>query len=64
MKRAKKQIATIIGTSISNNATEATAYTPMKSPKTKANVSIAITYRESPKRNEGNVQIPDYWIEY
>ena len=39
-------IATVIGTSVGNNPTGATTYVPYKLPKTKANVSIAITYKE------------------
>ncbi len=57
-------LATIIGTSVGNNAIGATTYTPFKLPKTKSNISIATTYQERPKKNEGNIQIPDYWIEY
>lgn len=57
-------LATIIGTSVGNNAIGATSYTPFKLPKTKANVSIATTYRERPKKEKGSIQIPDYWIEY
>ncbi len=58
------KLAIIIGTSVGNNAIGATTYTPFKLPKTKSNVSIATTYQERPKKNEGNIQIPDYWIEY
>lgn len=57
-------LATIVGASVGNNATGATTYTPFKLPKTKANISIATTYRERPRKSKGDVQIPDYWIEY
>lgn len=57
-------IATILGTSVGNNPTGATTMTPFKLPKTKANVSIASTYKERPNKEAGKVQIPDYWIEY
>jgi len=58
------KIGTIIGTSVGNNPTGATTYTPMKLPKTKASVSIATTYQERPNKLNGIIQIPDYWIEY
>ena len=57
-------IGTIIGTSVGNNPTGATTYTPMKLPKTKANISIATTFQERPNKEKGEIQIPDYWIEY
>ena len=57
-------IATVIGTSVGNNPIGPTTFTPFKLPKTKANGSIATTYMERPNKNAGNVQIPDYWIEY
>ncbi len=57
-------IGTIIGTSVGNNPTGATTYTPMKLPKTKASISIATTYQERVNKNKGEIQIPDYWIEY
>ncbi len=58
------EIGTIIGTSVGNNPTGATAYTPMKLPKTKASISIATTYQERPNKKKGEIQIPDYWVEY
>lgn len=57
-------IGTIVGTSVGNNPTGATTYTPMKLPKTKARISIATTYTERPNKEKGEIQIPDYWIEY
>jgi len=57
-------LGTIIGTSVGNNPTGATTYTPMKLPKTKASISIATTYQERPNKEMGVIQIPDYWIEY
>ncbi|MFD2033596.1 S41 family peptidase [Belliella marina] len=57
-------IGTVIGTSVGNNPIGATTYTPMELPKTKAKISIATTYIERPKRDNGVVQIPGIWIEY
>lgn len=57
-------LATIIGTSVSNNPIGATTYAPMKLPKTKADVSIATTYMERPDPARGKYLIPDYWVEY
>ena len=57
-------IGVTVGTSVGNNPTGATTYTPMKLPKTKANISIATTYQERPNKEKGEIQIPDYWIEY
>lgn len=57
-------IGTVIGTSVGNNPTGATTYTPMKLPKTKANISVATTFQERPNKEKGEIQIPDYWIEY
>ncbi len=57
-------IGTVIGTSVGNNPTGATTYTPMKLPKTKATVSIATTFQERPDKEKGKIQIPDYWVEY
>jgi len=57
-------IGTIIGTSVGNNPTGATIYTPMKLPKTKANISIATYYQERPNKLSGKIQFPDYWVEY
>ncbi len=57
-------IGTVIGTSVGNNPTGATTYTPMKLPKTKATISIATTFQERPDKEKGKIQNPDYWIEY
>jgi hypothetical protein len=57
-------IGKVIGTSVGNNPIGATTYTPMKLPKTKADISIATTYIERPNKSQGKYQIPDYWIEY
>lgn len=57
-------IGTVIGTSVGNNPIGATTYTPMKLPKTKAEISIATSYLERPKKENGKIQIPDIWIEY
>jgi hypothetical protein len=57
-------VGTIIGTSVGNNPTGATTYTPMKLPNTNASISIATTYLERPNKLNGKIQIPDHWIEY
>ena len=57
-------IGTVIGTSVGNNPTGATTYTPMELPKTKAKISIATTYIERPEKVKGEIQIPDIWVEY
>jgi len=57
-------LGTVIGTSVGNNPTGATTYSPIKLPKTKANISIATTYQERPDKEKGEIQIPDYWVEY
>jgi len=57
-------VGTIIGTSVGNNPIGATTYTPMKLPKTKAEISIASTYIERPKKEKGIIQVPDIWVEY
>lgn len=57
-------IGTVIGTSVGNNPIGATTYTPMKLPKTKAEISIATSYIKRPKKENGKIQIPDIWIEY
>ena len=57
-------IATVIGTSVGNNPTGATSWMPFKLPRTKANISIATTYKERPNENPEKIQVPDYWIEY
>ena len=56
--------ATVIGTSVGNNPTGATTWTPMKLPKTKASVSIATQYQERPDPKKGTIQMPDHWIEF
>lgn len=56
-------LGTIIGTSVSNNPTGETQFTPFELPKTKAKVTIASMYLERPDSTKGDVQIPDYWIE-
>ena len=56
-------LGTVIGTSVGNNPTGATTYTPFKLPKTKASVSIASTYRQRPDPSKGKVQLPDVWVE-
>lgn len=58
------EIGTVIGTSVGNNPTGATGYTPLKLPKTKADISIATFYQERPQKDMGEIQIPDYWVEY
>ncbi len=58
------KIGTIIGTSVGNNPTGATTWTPFKLPKTKANISVATTYQVRPNKLNGKLQLPDYWIEY
>jgi hypothetical protein len=58
------EIGTVIGTSVGNNAIGATTLTPMKLPKTKAEISIATTYIERPKKEKGTIQMPDIWVEY
>lgn len=57
-------IGKVIGTSVGNNPIGATTYTPMKLPKTKAEISIATSYIERPKKDKGKIQMPDIWIEY
>ena len=57
-------LATIVGTSVGNNATGATTLTPFKLPKTKSRISIATSYRVRPNKDKGIIQIPDYWVEY
>lgn len=57
-------IGKVIGTSVGNNPIGATTYTPMKLPKTKAEISIATSYIERPKKDNGKIQMPDIWIEY
>ncbi|MBK6266156.1 hypothetical protein JKA74_14015 [Marivirga sp. S37H4] len=57
-------IATVIGTSVGNNPTGATTYTPMKLPKTKAHVSIATTFKVRPDKTASKIQLPHHWVEY
>ncbi len=57
-------LATVIGTSVGNNPTGPTTYTPMVLPKTKSKVSIATSYLERPVKANGKIQIPDIWVEY
>ncbi len=57
-------LGVVIGTSVGNNPIGATTHTPMKLPKTKAVVSIATTFQERPNKEKGEVQIPDYWVEF
>jgi C-terminal processing protease CtpA/Prc len=56
-------IASVIGTSVGNNPTGATTFTPFKLPKTKASVSIACTYSERPDVQRDKVLFPDVWME-
>lgn len=56
-------IATIIGTSVGNNAIGATNFSPYKLPKTKFKGSVATGYLVRPKPENGMVQMPDYWVE-
>jgi len=58
------KIATIIGTSVGNNPIGATTWTPLKLPRTKTRVSVALTYIERPDKKLGRIQMPDYWVEY
>lgn len=57
------EIATIIGRTVGNNPIGPTTYTPVKLPKTKARGSVATTFMERPKKDLGNIQQPDHWIE-
>ena len=56
-------LATVIGTSVANNATGATGYYPFELPNTKFKGSVASDYIIRPKSSKGKVQMPDYWIE-
>lgn len=56
-------IGIIIGTSVGNNPTGASVYTPFKLPNTKANVSIACAYLERPDKAKGKILTPDFWVE-
>ena len=58
------EIGIIIGTSVGNNPTGATAYTPFKLPRTNARISIATMYLERPNASNGKILQPDYWVEY
>jgi Peptidase family S41 len=52
-------IATIIGSSVSNNPTGTSAYTPYKLPKTKIGDTIASLYIVRPEPSRGKIQHPD-----
>jgi hypothetical protein len=56
-------IATIIGTSVSNNPVGASSLGPFKLPKSKYTGSVAPDYLIRPNPTIGKIQIPDYWIE-
>lgn len=57
-------LGTLIGTSVGNNASGPTSFTPMRLPKTKASFGEASTYLVRPDESKGAYQIPDYWVEY
>lgn len=57
-------IGTIIGTSVGNNPTGASAWAQFELPKTKTKTVMAISYFKRPDISKGIEQIPDYWIEY
>ncbi|MFN9800223.1 MAG: hypothetical protein ACK54P_09435, partial [Bacteroidota bacterium] len=54
----------VVGTSVGNNPTGATIYTPMKLPRTNARISLSTSYKVRPRKELGEVQIPDIWLEY
>lgn len=54
----------VIGTSVGNNPTGATIWTPMELPRTKARISIATAYLVRPQVDRGKEQVPDIWVEY
>ena len=56
-------IATIIGTSVSNNPIGASELGPFKLPNSKYTGSVAHSYLIRPNPAKGKVQMPDYWIE-
>jgi hypothetical protein len=56
-------IATIIGTSVSNNPVGASSLGPFKLPKSKYTGSVAPDYLIRPNPTIGKIQIPEYWIE-
>jgi hypothetical protein len=56
-------IATIIGTSVSNNPIGASVLGPFKLPNSKYTGSIAHSYLIRPNPAKGKIQMPDYWIE-
>jgi hypothetical protein len=57
-------IGTVIGTSVGNNPTGASGFTPMNLPRTKAELHIANSFLKRPNELMGKVQIPDIWVEY
>lgn len=56
-------MATIIGTSVGNNPTGPTTFTPFTLPETKAAGSIASTYLVRPDSTKPEVLQPDFWVE-
>ena len=56
-------IATVIGTSVSNNPIGATTYSPFKLPNSKLTGTVAPDYFVRPNSKNGKIFIPDYWIE-
>ncbi len=56
-------IATVIGTSVSNNPIGATTYSLFKLPNSKLTGSVAPDYFVRPNPKNGKIFIPDYWIE-
>lgn len=58
------RMATVVGTSVGNNPTGATIYTPMKLPRTNARISLSTSYKVRPRKELGEAQMPDIWLEY
>lgn len=58
------KLATLIGTSVGNNPTGPTTFTPLRLPKTKAYFGVASTYQIRPDTTQGKLLIPNYWVEY
>lgn len=56
-------LATVIGTSVSNNPTGPTTYTPYELPRTKAKGTIASNFLSRPDSGKPAIQKPDYWVE-
>lgn len=56
-------LGTVIGTSVGNNPTGPTAYTPFVLPHTKAKGSIASTFFSRPDSSKQEIFQPDYWVE-